>query len=173
MSSKQNGTGTAQAAQTEKETPTAEMLEKAAIEKFKRSGEFDVVRKSILRDWETSDDGVAFKEKLRKIVETEIKRDHTLQARDRGKAATLVGGVVERTQLYPEVKLAAAKNIFRTDAFQKQIYDALKKYYPESASTVPKNEDDTGNEDASKRETPHISSAQAAAMSFIQREQGH
>lgn len=135
-----------------------EAFAKAAIERFKRSGDFDTIRRETLRGWTDSADGVAFRDKLRAIVEAEVARDAGLLTRDRGKAATLVGGAVERTQLYPEARLAAAKHIFQTQDFRDRIYALLK----ESAA----------KEDAKAGDGDTGTSARDAAMAFIEREQG-
>lgn len=141
-------------------TPTVDAMEKAAIDQFKRSGDFDAVRKDTLRRWEASDDGSAFRKKLRAIVEAEVARDRSLLARDRGKAATLVGGAVERTNLYQETRIAAAKNIFQSAAFKQHIYETLKKYIPD-AKQEPKD-----------KQNGEKVSAQEAAHAFIEREGG-
>lgn len=70
--------------------------EKVAIDKLKKSGDFDLIRKEVLRQWEASAEGAAFRARLRDIVTDEVNRDTGLLERDRGKAATLVAGAVER-----------------------------------------------------------------------------
>lgn len=147
---------------TTKEAPekATEAAEKAAIEQFKRGGDFDAIRKDTLRRWEASEDGAAFLRKLRTIVTAEIERDRSLLARDRGKAATLVGGAVERTNLYQDTRLAAAKNVFQSQNFKQRIYDALKKYMPDEGES---------KEDV---QVDKKISAQEAARAFIEREEG-
>lgn len=148
-----------------KEAPEKAQIDvagKAAIEQFKRSGEFDTIRKDTLRKWEASEDGVAFRLKLQGIINKEVERDPSLLARDRGKAATLVGGAVERTQLYPEARLAAAKNIFQSKEMKDRIYESLKKYMPETSMVM----------DGSDSKSSTVVNAQEAARAFIDREQG-
>lgn len=157
MSSRTNGSATTKESA---EKLASEALEKAAIDQFKKSGEFDTIRKETLRKWEASEDGIAFKAKLQTIVAAEVERDHSLLARDRGKAATLVGGAVERTQLYPEARLAAAKNIFQSEDFKNHIYELMKKHMVSSEQ-----------ETNSSAQTTNVS-AQDAASAFIEREQG-
>lgn len=73
-----------------------DVKEKAAIDKYKRSGGFDRARKEILQQWESSEQASAFRTRLESIVKAEIARDPSLLHRDRGKAATLIAGAVER-----------------------------------------------------------------------------
>lgn len=70
--------------------------EKAAIDRFKRSGGFDAIRKDVLQTWEGMPQSETFKTRLHDIVKDEVQRDPGLLERDRGKAATLLAGVVER-----------------------------------------------------------------------------
>ncbi|CCG81659.1 Set1 complex component shg1 [Taphrina deformans PYCC 5710] len=172
MGDRTSGTRTTNTSE-DKERAVSEAAEKAAIIEFKRSGDFDIIRKETLRKWQESSDGLAFHEKLKNIVDKEVERDRTLLARDRGKAATLLGGSVERTQLYPEARLAAAKNIFQTEEFKKRIYDSLKAYYPAPAQEKESQQPQTtattnGTYQSDKKKT----SAHDAAMAFITREQG-
>lgn len=185
MSSKTNGrsevttaavvsTKTGSTSTTTTTLSSPEVLEKAAILEFKRSGDFDKVRRETLRAWESSaEGGSSFLAKLRTVVQEEVRRDGSLLARDRGKAATLLGGAVERTQLYPEARMAAAKNIFQTEAFRARIYESLKKYYPKheenEAQQAPMGEAEQKSGVTSRERGE---SAQDAAMAFIKRESG-
>ena len=114
---------------------TQDASERAAIDRFKRSGGFDEARKEILKQWESSDLAPAFKARLESIVKSEIARDESLLLRDRGKAATLIAGAVERyptplhaddrTQLYPDTKKLADR-LFAQEDFRNKLYEALK-----------------------------------------------
>lgn len=157
MSLRNNGTTSSK---DSAEKSASDAIERVAIDQFKKSGEFDTIRKDTLRKWEASEDGIAFKSKLQAIVTAEVERDHSLLARDRGKAATLVGGAVERTQLYPEARLAAAKNIFQSEEFKNRIYESMKRHM-----------DSTDQESKDTKQTTVVS-AQDAASAFIKREQG-
>lgn len=170
MDHRSNGSRTISTTE-DKEKAASEAAEKAAIVAFKRSGDFDIIRKETLRKWQESPDGLAFHEKLKNIVDKEVERDHSLLARDRGKAATLLGGSVERTQLYPEARLAAAKNIFQTEEFKKSIYESLTKYFPAQTGETPQSET-TASNNGSAQTDKDKTSAHDAAMAFIAREQG-
>lgn len=165
---------TAATASDSKDKSSADDVEKRAITEFKRSGAFDRIRKETLHQWESSKDGIAFLSSLQAIVKADVERDPSLLARDRGKAATLIGGSVERSQVYPDARLAAAKNIFQTEAFKQRVYDALKQYFPENDNQQQK-EDKHGTDEARGGEVSAgqtTKSAHEAAMDFIKREEG-
>lgn len=144
-----------------------EPAEKAAIEQFKRSGDFDAIRKDTLRAWEASEAGATFLKKLQAIASSELERDQSLLARDRGKAATLVGGAVERTNLYHETRIAAAKNIFQTEEFRQRIYESIKKYMPDTTTKETGHEKDPDNVQNGGKTT-----AREAVDAFMKREAG-
>ena len=157
-----------------KEKAAAEAAEKHAMTEFKRSGTFDKIRKDTLRSWESSDEGVAFLAKLKGIVTSEIERDPSLLARDRGKAATLIGGSVERSQLYPDARTAAAKKIFQSEDFKMRVYESLKQYFPKTdeAQNGNKIDNEKQNDIGGDTKGQKALSAKEAALEFIKREQG-
>ncbi|KAI9816766.1 MAG: hypothetical protein M1827_001411 [Pycnora praestabilis] len=72
---------------------------------FKKSGEFDQARKKVWAEFAESEAKVGFAKSLANLAESEIDRDPSLLARDRGKATTLVEGAVDRSDLYKSVEL--------------------------------------------------------------------
>ncbi|GAD95078.1 hypothetical protein PVAR5_3716 [Paecilomyces variotii No. 5] len=73
---------------------------------FKKKGGFDNIRKTI---WAEFNDGEAkknFTDSLIELAESEIEREPALLSRERGKAATLIEGAVDRSDIYKNVESA-------------------------------------------------------------------
>ncbi|KAJ9295240.1 hypothetical protein DTO217A2_9070 [Paecilomyces variotii] len=71
---------------------------------FKKKGGFDNIRKTI---WAEFNDGEAkkkFTDSLIELAESEIEREPALLSRERGKAATLIEGAVDRSDIYKNVE---------------------------------------------------------------------
>ncbi|KAH0547586.1 hypothetical protein FGG08_000311 [Glutinoglossum americanum] len=73
------------------------------VHTFKKKGEFDKLRKHLWGKFTESNAKASFTSSLTELAESEIDRDPSLLARDRGKAATLIEGAVDRTDIYKTV----------------------------------------------------------------------
>ncbi|KAI5298866.1 nucleolar complex protein 14 [Ascosphaera pollenicola] len=71
---------------------------------FKKGGDFDAVRKKIWADFAEGDALEEFKQLLFEKAESEIDREPSLLSRERGKAATLIEGAVDRSDLYKNIE---------------------------------------------------------------------
>jgi hypothetical protein len=111
---------------TSSEAEAHAVKEKLVLEQFKKSGKFDAMRKQALRTFEQSPDGIAFKARLEQLVDAELQRDTTLAARDRGKAATLIGGAVDRSSCYTDARKQATDHIFTQGGFRGQIEEEIR-----------------------------------------------
>ncbi|KAJ5620648.1 hypothetical protein N7510_004632, partial [Penicillium lagena] len=80
----------------------------AAIDKllhsFKKKGGFDSVRKKIWAEFNEGDSKTKFTDQLIALAESEIDREPALLSRERGKAATLIEGAVDRGDVYKSVE---------------------------------------------------------------------
>ncbi|KAL1954484.1 hypothetical protein VTO42DRAFT_1126 [Malbranchea cinnamomea] len=74
--------------------------------KFKKRGGFDITRKQIWAGFNESEAKSRFTASLNEMAESEIQRDPSLLSRERGKAATLIEGAVDRSDLYKDVERA-------------------------------------------------------------------
>ncbi|KAJ5130714.1 uncharacterized protein N7515_006753 [Penicillium bovifimosum] len=71
---------------------------------FKKKGGFDSVRKQIWADFNDGEPRADFTNKLIALAESEIDREPALLSRERGKAATLIEGAVDRGDVYKSVE---------------------------------------------------------------------
>ena len=82
---------------------------------IKKKGEYDTLRKRVWSQFAESEEKAAFTKSLHELAEAEIDRDPSLLSRDRGKAATLMQGAVDRSDIYKSVERTLdellAKNI--------------------------------------------------------------
>ncbi|KAF3397758.1 hypothetical protein F1880_005932 [Penicillium rolfsii] len=80
----------------------------AAIDKllhsFKKKGGFDSIRKQIWADFNAGDLKTNFTNQLIALAESEIEREPAHLSRERGKAATLIEGAVDRSDVYKNVE---------------------------------------------------------------------
>ncbi|KAL8687951.1 MAG: hypothetical protein Q9218_006013 [Villophora microphyllina] len=65
---------------------------------FKKKGEYDVLRKK--------EEKQRFNDRLNELADAEIDRDSSFLSRERGKAATLMQGAVDRSNVYKDVELS-------------------------------------------------------------------
>ncbi|KAI4251811.1 MAG: hypothetical protein LQ352_004639 [Teloschistes flavicans] len=72
---------------------------------FKKKGEYDVLRKKVWAQYLESVDKQRFNDRLNELADAEIDRDSSLLSRERGKAATLMQGAVDRSDVYKDVEL--------------------------------------------------------------------
>ncbi|KAI9698771.1 MAG: hypothetical protein M1836_003881 [Candelina mexicana] len=72
---------------------------------FKKNGGFDSSRKRVWADFVEDDAKTRFTTSLTDLAESELERDSSLLSRDRGKAATLIEGAVDRSGIYKSVEL--------------------------------------------------------------------
>nr|KMM71622.1 hypothetical protein CPAG_07925 [Coccidioides posadasii RMSCC 3488] len=74
---------------------------------FKKKGGFDAARKKIWAEFNNDSEAKkSFIVSLIEMAESEIERDPSLLSRERGKAATLIEGAVDRSDLYKSVENA-------------------------------------------------------------------
>lgn len=71
---------------------------------IKKKGEYDALRKQVWSQFSESEQKAAFTKSLHEIAEAEIDRDPSLLSRDRGKAATLMQGAVDRSDIYGSIE---------------------------------------------------------------------
>ncbi|KAI4197476.1 MAG: hypothetical protein LQ346_002990 [Caloplaca aetnensis] len=73
---------------------------------LKKKGHYDTVRKNVWSQFIESDAKNFFKDRLTELADAEIDRDPSLLSRDRGKAATLMQGAVDRSDVYKTVEIS-------------------------------------------------------------------
>lgn len=71
---------------------------------IKKKGDYDALRKQVWSQFIESEEKAAFTRSLHELAEAEIDRDPSLLSRDRGKAATLMQGAVDRSDIYKNVE---------------------------------------------------------------------
>ncbi|EKV06777.1 Arginine rich protein [Penicillium digitatum] len=74
------------------------------LHSFKKKGGFDSVRKQIWAEFNDGELRTDFTNKLVALAESEIDREPALLSRERGKAATLIEGAVDRGDVYKSVE---------------------------------------------------------------------
>ncbi|KAJ5937873.1 hypothetical protein N7454_004215 [Penicillium verhagenii] len=79
------------------------------LHSFKKKGGFDSVRKKIWADFNDGESKVKFTEELIALAESEIEREPAHLSRERGKAATLIEGAVDRSDVYKNAELSIDK----------------------------------------------------------------
>ena len=72
--------------------------------KFKKQGGYDTLRKQVWESCNTSEAKTALTEQIYGVAEKEIDKDPNLLSRDRGKAATLIHGALDRSGIYSDVE---------------------------------------------------------------------
>ncbi|KAJ5554144.1 hypothetical protein N7513_004103 [Penicillium frequentans] len=73
---------------------------------FKKKGGFDSIRKKIWADFNDGESKIKFTDELFALAESEIEREPALLSRERGKAATLIEGAVDRSDVYKNAELS-------------------------------------------------------------------
>ncbi|KAJ6013671.1 hypothetical protein N7540_008262 [Penicillium herquei] len=85
----------------------------AAIDKllhsFKKKGGFDSIRKKIWAEFNDGEFKTKFTDELLALAESEIEREPAHLSRERRKAATLIEGAVDRSDVYNNVELSIDK----------------------------------------------------------------
>ena len=76
----------------------------ALLLKFKKQGGYDSLRKQVWASYNTSDAKATLADQIRAIADSEIEKDPKLLSRERGKAATLIQGAVDRSGIYQDVE---------------------------------------------------------------------
>ncbi|KAI4243357.1 MAG: hypothetical protein L6R40_003529 [Gallowayella cf. fulva] len=71
---------------------------------IKKKGEYDTLRKTVYSRFEDSDAKIDLINRLNELADAEIDRDPSLLSRDRRKAATLMQGAVDRSDIYKNVE---------------------------------------------------------------------
>ena len=72
--------------------------------KFKKQGGYDQLRKQVWASYDTSEAKLALTEQIHGVAENEIDKDPHLLRRERGKAATLIQGALDRSGVYNGVE---------------------------------------------------------------------
>ena len=85
----------------------------ALLLKFKKQGGYDSLRKQVWASYNTSDAKLALTGQIHAIAEQEIEKDPQLLGRERGKAATLIQGAVDRSGIYADVESRIDQEIAR------------------------------------------------------------
>ncbi|KAK1144025.1 hypothetical protein N8T08_005934 [Aspergillus melleus] len=71
---------------------------------FKKKGGFDAIRKKVWAEFDEGEGKAEFTKLLVELAESEIDREPALLSRERGKAATLIEGAVDRSDVYKSVE---------------------------------------------------------------------
>ncbi|CAO1599556.1 hypothetical protein XANCAGTX0491_003278 [Xanthoria calcicola] len=71
---------------------------------IKKKGEYDTLRKKVWSNFVDSDEKNNFTNQLNELADAEIDRDPSFLSRDRRKAATLLQGAVDRSDIYKSVE---------------------------------------------------------------------
>ncbi|KAL4899504.1 complex proteins associated with Set1p component shg1-domain-containing protein [Aspergillus multicolor] len=74
------------------------------LHSFKKKGGFDHIRKKIWSEFHDGEGKAEFTRLLTEIAESEIEREPGLLSREQGKAATLIEGAVDRSDIYKTVE---------------------------------------------------------------------
>ncbi|KAL4978357.1 complex proteins associated with Set1p component shg1-domain-containing protein [Aspergillus desertorum] len=74
------------------------------LHNFKKKGGFDHIRKKIWSEFHDGEAKAEFTRRLTEIAESEIDREPQLLSREQGKAATLIEGAVDRSDIYKTVE---------------------------------------------------------------------
>ncbi|QDS77423.1 hypothetical protein FKW77_006594 [Venturia effusa] len=72
----------------------------ALLNTFRKSGEFDKLRKAIFTQFETSSAKTSMKDAIEKLAESEVDRQPNLLSKERRQAVALIEGAVERSDIY-------------------------------------------------------------------------
>src|SRR5271170_2242768 len=72
--------------------------------RFKKKGGYDNLRKKVWADYIASDAKSKLTRSIQEVAEIEIDKDPNLLSRERGKAATLIQGAVDRSGVYHDVE---------------------------------------------------------------------
>ncbi|KAE8397956.1 complex proteins associated with Set1p component shg1-domain-containing protein [Aspergillus pseudonomiae] len=85
-------------------SPTQHRTIENLLHAFKKRGGFDTTRKKLWTEFEEGEGRVEFTNLLVELAESEITREPELLSRERGKAATLIEGAVDRSDIYKTVE---------------------------------------------------------------------
>ncbi|RMZ84449.1 hypothetical protein DV738_g814, partial [Chaetothyriales sp. CBS 135597] len=72
--------------------------------KFKKQGGYDALRKDVWKSFINSDAKTALTDQIYTVAEAEIDKNPSLLSRERGKAATLIQGALDRSGIYQDVE---------------------------------------------------------------------
>lgn len=99
------------------------------VKQMKRNGQFDALRRELLEEFRSSSNHAKATElqaRLAAIVGEEVERDPSLLRRDRGKAAPLIAGAVDRTDLWKWAQGNMDMEKFDTVSFREEIKQILR-----------------------------------------------
>ncbi|OOO09275.1 hypothetical protein OAory_01105710 [Aspergillus oryzae] len=85
-------------------SPTQHRTIEDLLHAFKKRGGFDTTRKKLWTEFDEGEGKVEFTNLLVELAESEITREPELLSRERGKAATLIEGAVDRSDIYKTVE---------------------------------------------------------------------
>ncbi|KAE8163320.1 complex proteins associated with Set1p component shg1-domain-containing protein [Aspergillus tamarii] len=85
-------------------SPTQHRTIEDLLHAFKKRGGFDTTRKKLWTEFDEGEGRVEFTNLLVELAESEITREPELLSRERGKAATLIEGAVDRSDIYKTVE---------------------------------------------------------------------
>ena len=85
----------------------------ALLFKFKKQGHYDTLRKQVWATYNNSEAKIALTDNLYEVADAEIDKDPNLLSRERGKAATLIQGAVERSGVYQDVGVRLDQEILK------------------------------------------------------------
>ncbi|OGM46779.1 arginine rich protein [Aspergillus bombycis] len=85
-------------------SPTQHRTIENLLHAFKKRGGFDTTRKKLWTEFDEGEGRVEFTNLLVELAESEITREPELLSRERGKAATLIEGAVDRSDIYKTVE---------------------------------------------------------------------
>ena len=85
----------------------------ALLFKFKKQGHYDTLRKQVWATYNNSEAKTALTDNLYEVADAEIDKDPNLLSRERGKAATLIQGAVERSGVYQDVGVRLDQEILK------------------------------------------------------------
>ena len=93
------------------------------VSHYKKSGQFDATRRQLLRDFESSEEGQALRERLRGLVDDEVRRDPSLVAggSNRSKATAVVSQAVDRSTLHADVRKSAEAGLLADPALRDRV----------------------------------------------------
>ena len=85
----------------------------ALLFKFKKLGGYDTLRKQVWAAYNSSEAKTALTDNIYEVAAAEIEKDPNLLSRERGKAATLIQGAVERSGVYQDVEARIDQEIVK------------------------------------------------------------
>lgn len=111
---------------------------------FKKRGQFDALRKEFFQRLLSDPAHTQLQESIRTLAMAELSQDKALRARDRGKAASLLEGVMERGEIYEDVTKYFDASL---EAERKRIEKMVRDVYKDLGGELSDEEEETQEED--------------------------